>query len=142
MMIFVRQEQPAKALSPILVTVAGITVFPHPQRSVLLSVWIIALQFSRESYILLLSATTMLLRLEQPENAPLAICVTDDGMNILVRQEQPSKAFTPTIFTDEGIMMLESLEQPEKIPLGICVNVDGMMIFVRLEQPAKASSPI
>ena len=43
---FLQQE---KALQPIFSTDIGMIVFSHPVISVLLSVWITALQFSRES---------------------------------------------------------------------------------------------
>ena len=47
--MLVRLEQPSKAIPPIFVTDEGMMVFLHPLISVLLSVWIMALQFSRES---------------------------------------------------------------------------------------------
>ena len=62
----VRLEQPEKALSPIFVTDGGMVVFLHPLISVLLSVRIMALQSSRESYTLLSLETVILVRLEQP----------------------------------------------------------------------------
>lgn len=45
----VRPEQPEKAKFPIFVIDKGMMVFLHPRISVLLSVWIMALQSSRES---------------------------------------------------------------------------------------------
>ena len=44
-----RLVQPEKAFFPISVTDGGMMVFLHPLISVLLSVWIMALQSSRES---------------------------------------------------------------------------------------------
>ena len=49
MEMLVRLEQPRKASPSILVTDEGMIVFLHPLISVLLSVWIMALQSSRES---------------------------------------------------------------------------------------------
>ena len=49
MVMLVRLEQPRKAQPPISVTDEGMIVFLHPLISVLLSVWIMALQSSRES---------------------------------------------------------------------------------------------
>lgn len=49
MEMFVRQEQPEKALLPITVTDGGMMVFLHPLISVLLAVWIMALQPPLES---------------------------------------------------------------------------------------------
>lgn len=51
-----------------VVTDGGMMVFLHPYISVLLSVCIMALQSSRESYILLPLETMMLARLGQSEN--------------------------------------------------------------------------
>ena len=53
----VKLEQPSKAPAPMLVTLLGMTVFLHPAISVLVAVSIIALQFSRESQIVLPSST-------------------------------------------------------------------------------------
>ena len=47
--MLVRLEQPEKALLSISATDGGMIVFSHPLISVLLSVWIMALQSSRES---------------------------------------------------------------------------------------------
>ena len=57
MVIDVKPEQKLKAPSPMLVTLLGMTVFLHPYTSVLVAVSIIALQFSRESQIVLPSST-------------------------------------------------------------------------------------
>ena len=49
MEMLVRLEQSEKAYIPIFVTDGGMIVFSHPRISVLLSVWIMALQSSLES---------------------------------------------------------------------------------------------
>ena len=49
MVMLLRLEQSENALSPIFFTDGGMTVFSHPSISVLLSVWIMALQSSLES---------------------------------------------------------------------------------------------
>ena len=67
-------------------------VFLHPLIRVLLSVWIMASQSSRESKTLLSLETVILVRLEQPEKALIPISVTDGGMVMLVRLLQPLKA--------------------------------------------------
>ena len=54
-----------------------------------LSVWMMALQSSRESKSLFSLETEMLVRLEQPSKAYSQISVTDSGMEMLVRLEQP-----------------------------------------------------
>ena len=61
----VREEQAWNASSPMLVTEWGMVVDWHPAISVLEAVSIMALQFSRESYIVLLLSTTMEVREEQ-----------------------------------------------------------------------------
>ena len=53
----VRVEHLQKASSPMEVTLFGMIVFLHPVINVLLSVSIIALQFSRESYFVFPDAT-------------------------------------------------------------------------------------
>ena len=89
MAMLVRPEQPQNALYPILVTELGIVELLHPAISVLLDVSIIALQFSRLSYTEFSVPTVMLARLEQPANAPSPMLVTELGMAMLVRLEQP-----------------------------------------------------
>ena len=85
----VREEQPPKHLLPKLVTEDGITVPAHPQIIVLLSVSITALQFSRESYTEFPASTTMDVREEQPSKHHLPKLVTEDGILMDVREEQP-----------------------------------------------------
>ena len=72
----VRKEQPRNAWTPMLVTELGMVVDWHPAISVLEAVSIMALQFSRESYIVLLLSTTMEVREEQYENAHSPTLVT------------------------------------------------------------------
>ena len=89
MEMLVRLSQPEKAQSPISVRDGGMIVFLQPHISVLLIVCIMALQSSRESYTLFSLETEMFVRLGQPEKAHFPISVTDGGMKILVRLEQP-----------------------------------------------------
>ncbi len=49
MVMEVRPMQPEKALLPMLATLLGMMVFKHPTIKVFVAVFIIALQFSRES---------------------------------------------------------------------------------------------
>ena len=62
----VREEQPLKQHSPKLVTEVGITVLAQADIIVLLSVFMIALQFSRESYTGLFSSTAICKREGHP----------------------------------------------------------------------------
>ena len=89
----VRDEQPEKQLLPGLVTEEGITVLAHPVIIVLLCVFIIALQFSRESYTGLASSTMMEVRALQPQKHPSPILVMEEeeGMSMEVRDEQSEK---------------------------------------------------
>jgi hypothetical protein len=66
----------------------GMAVFMQPAINVLVAVSIMALQLLRESYFGLSLATEMAARLEQPENAPSSIEVTELGMVMSVRLEQ------------------------------------------------------
>ena len=84
----VRPEQSLNALNPMLVTLLGIVVDWHPAIRVLEAVSIMALQFSRESYIVLPLSTTMEVREEQPSNALLPMLVTELGRVMEVRAEQ------------------------------------------------------
>ena len=84
----VREEQPPKHHSPKLVTEEGITVPAHPQIIVLLFVSITALQFSRESYTEFPASTTMDVREEQPSKQYSPKLVTEDGILMDVREEQ------------------------------------------------------
>ena len=85
----VREEQYLKAELPIPVTLAGIMVFWQPRISVLVAVWIIALHCSRLSYTVLPSATTIEVRDELPSKAPAKILVTFSGITMEVRDVQP-----------------------------------------------------
>ena len=107
----VRDSQLKNALSPMLVTELGMVVDWHPAIRVLVAVSIIALQLSRESYIVLPLSTTMVVREEQPANAPLPILVTELGMVMEVREEQPSNAAYPMLVTELGRVMEVREEQ-------------------------------
>ena len=87
----VREEQSPKQLSPKLVTEDGMTVVLHPWIIVFVDVFIIALQFSRESYTLLFLSTVIDSREEQPLKQLDPKYVTEDGMVIDVREVQFSK---------------------------------------------------
>ena len=61
----VKPEQPEKALPPMEVTLLGMTVVLQPEIKVFDAVSIIALQLSRESYLLFPLATVMEVKPEQ-----------------------------------------------------------------------------
>ena len=84
----VKEEQPLKALPPILVTLLGIVVFLQPAMRVLVAVLIIALQFSRLSYVEFLLSTTMEVKEEQSPKAELPMLVTLLGIVTEVKEEQ------------------------------------------------------
>ena len=84
----VRPEQTSKAAYPIDVTLLGITVFSHPAIRVLVAVFMIALQLSRESYTVLPFSTDMDVRPEQAPKELASIEVTLLGMVTDVRLEQ------------------------------------------------------
>lgn len=72
----VRSQHPEKAPQLMLVTELGIIVLLHPTRRVFDSVSMIALQFSRESYVVLPSSTTIEIRLQQSEKTSACMEVT------------------------------------------------------------------
>ena len=92
MITLVRPEQPENALPPMLVTEFGIIVFMHPTTTVFVFVYIIALQLSRESNIVFPDSTIIVVSPKQPLNAELSMLVTEFGIVMLVRPEQPENA--------------------------------------------------
>jgi hypothetical protein len=68
--LIVVKVQPAKALCPIHSTVSGIDVVLHPHIKPFVSVLIIALQLSRESYEVLSGLTIMLFKFLQSSVKP------------------------------------------------------------------------
>ena len=138
----VRLGQLEKALSPMLVTLLGITDVEHPTIKVLLLVSIIALQPLRESYTVFPSATMISMRLLQPEKRALPISITLLGIVIVVRLLQYPKATSPMLVTLSGILMVVRPLQSLKAVAPMLVTLSGMVIEVRLLQPKKAALPI
>ena len=87
-----REVQLLNAALPMLVTELGIVVDWHPAIRVLEAVSIIALQFSRESNVVLPLSTTIVVREEQPENTRFPMLVTELPRVMEVREEQPQNA--------------------------------------------------
>ena len=85
-LIEVKPTQSKKALSPIFVTVFGMTVFEHPLIKVFELVSIIALQLLRESYFELPLATVIEVKLLLGK-APTPMLVTLWGMLIKERAQ-------------------------------------------------------
>ncbi len=163
--IDVNSKQPPKAQSHLLFILVGIIVFLLPTINVSVEVSITALQLSRESNIILFSATfidEMLLhalkapqqmvltlpgiwteiRLEQPLNAPLPMHVIPSGMWMEVIASQPEKVQSFILSTLLGIIIEDSPSQPAKALSPIFVMLSGMLIEVRLKQRQKAPFPI
>ena len=84
----VKLVRPEKARSPMLVTLLGMVVFGQPAINVLLSLSMIALQLSLESYLGLLGATTIDVKLEQSQKVPQPMLVTLLGISTEVKLEQ------------------------------------------------------
>ena len=101
------------------------------------AVSIIALQLSRESYLMLLSSTLILAIPLQLEKAPYPMVVTELGIVILVKLEQPLKALPSTEVTELGMVTEARLLQPIKAYWSIEVTEFGMVIEVRLLHPQK-----
>ena len=112
--IDVKLEQPENAYSPIEVTLLGIIVDLQPTISSLLSVCIIALQLFLESYTLLFSSTFMDVRLGQSSNVVLPLIeVTLSGIVIEVKLEHPENAPLAIEVTLSGIVIEVKLEHPK-----------------------------
>ena len=107
-----RLLQPSNAEIPIEVTLLGIIVAEQPALRQLLLVSIMALQLSRESYVVLPSSTMMEVRLLQPEKAEPPMLATLSGMVMEVRLLQPENAQIPMLVTPSGIVMDARLPQP------------------------------
>lgn len=81
MVILFKPLQPLKAQSPIDVILLGMMVFEQPLTNLFEAVSIMALQFSRESYMTLLSSTTIVTNPLQPSKAERLMDVTEFGMD-------------------------------------------------------------
>ena len=114
MEIEVKPMHPLNALSPIDVTELGIIVFLHPKISVFVAVSIIALQLSRESYLLLPLSTVIDVKLGQATKNALPIEVTELEIAIEVKLEQPRNARLPIEVTELGIFIEVKPWQSEK----------------------------
>ena len=105
--------QPEKAPSPMLVTELGIIVFILPATSIFVSVSMMALQSSRESYFAFPLSTVIEVR-SQPENALFPMLFTELGIVKEVRPLQPEKALSPIETTEFGIAIADRSFMPRK----------------------------
>jgi hypothetical protein len=93
-------------------------VFEQPITNLFEAVSIMALQFSRESYMTLLSSTTIVTNPLQPPKAERLMDVTEFGMVTEVKPLQPAKAPSPIVVTLLGMAMEVRPLQPAKaLPL-------------------------
>ena len=86
-----------------------------------------ALHPSRESYLGLPSATTILSSEVQPDKKMGTFSVTSLGIVMLLSEVQPEKAYFSTSVTDSGMMILSSEVQFKKAPYSIFVVPSGIM---------------
>lgn len=138
----VKPMQPSKAPTPILVIEPGIIVLLHPIINSFVEVSIIALQSLRESYTLFPDSTTICPNLEQLLNAPMPIDVTELGMIIEDRSEQPSKAHLPIDVIEFGMTIEANPVQPPKAYSPIDETELGMIAEVSPVCPLKAQESI
>ena len=114
-MMLVKHEQPLKQSFPKLVTELGIVVFLQPLSIVFVAVWMMALQFSRESKTLFPDSTTILSKPEQSLKQCSPKLVTELGIVMLVKLLHQEKHHSPKLVTELGIVMLvkplQSLKQ-------------------------------
>ena len=94
------KPQPEKAYSPNPVTERGIVVVRHPRISTFELLRIMALQLSRESYIVFPLSTFISFKPVQNENAEEAMLVTLDGISKLSRFLQLKKALVLMLLTE------------------------------------------
>jgi hypothetical protein len=93
-------------------------VFEQPLTNLFEAVSIMALQFSRESYMTLLSSTTIVINPLQPSKAEGLMDVTEFGMDNEVNLLQPAKAKSPIVVILLGMAMEVRPLQPSKaLPL-------------------------
>ena len=120
MFMELREMQSRKASFPILVTQDGISYFskPNPARIRLLSFLLNNTLFS-ELYIGFDSSTVMAVRELQLLKAPVSILVTEEGMFMEVRALHPLKAYSPILVTEEGMFMEVRERQSRKASLSI-----------------------
>ena len=140
MMIEVSSEKLLNALLPILVTVLGIIVLLQPRISVFVAVSMMALQLSRESYLVFSTETLIEDNPVQPLKALAFMAVTLEGMFTEVRPMQPWNALSPILVTPEGMSIEVRPKQPLNILLPMLVNPVG--IVVRPVQPWNALYPM
>lgn len=105
MLIETKSLQLLNAPSPITVMVVGMIVFLHPTINSFCAVSIIALQLSRESYVVLPDSTTILVKPEVPANASFPMVLTEFGMVSEDISEHELNALSPIMVTVLGIIV-------------------------------------
>jgi len=111
-LIVVSSSQPLKAAVPMVVTLLGIVVFLQPTIRVFVSVSIMALQLSLESYFELPVSTVMEASPGHCENASFPMEVTPLGIVIAARAEQEEKALLEIVTTLVPMTTEDKAEQP------------------------------
>jgi hypothetical protein len=124
----VKLEQPLKAVSPILVMVAGIVIPVNPVQP--LNIETPNLLFNKETLVNPL----------QPSKTLLPILVMLAGIDILVNPVQPLNIEAPNVLFNKETLV--NPLQPSKALLPILVMFEGMVIFFKPVQPLKAFVPI
>ena len=104
-------------------------VFLHPAINMFETFSIIALQLSRESYLVFPDSTTILIRPQYP-NALLPMLVTEFGMVTLPRPERKN-ADLPMLVTEFGMVTLPRL-QSSNANWPMFVTEFGMTMLVRV----------
>ena len=81
-------------------------------------------------------------KLVQPKKALFSIDVTLDGIVMLVRLSQLSKANCPMIDKPSEKLMLDRFLQPSNAAEFIFFTLDGMVMLTNLVHPENAPSPM
>lgn len=109
--------------------------------SVLVLVSMMALQLSRLSYTGLPCSTIIVVRFGHASKAVSLMCVTEEGMVMLVRPVW-AKAKFPMLSTALGIAMSVRFGQPVNAQFPMLVTLFGMVMPLSVEQSQKALAPM
>ena len=132
---------PLNARSTMAVTPLGTKLFLQPAISSLVAVSMIALQFSRLSYVGLPSSTMMLSSPLHSANAPFLIVVILLGILMLVSPVQPLNIYNPMFVHLSGTVKFVSPVQSRNVypPVKFNLSLFGSSILVSPVHPANAA---
>ena len=141
--MLVKDSQPKKASSPILVTLSGIVTFVNPPGTATsVSPSFVNKRLEIDLKEGLPESTEKDMRLMQPLKASSPMLVTLFGIVTLVKEEQAAKAYPPMLVTLFGIVMLVKDSQPLKACQPMLVTLPGIVMLVKDLQSSRALLPM